>query len=438
MRIRLHTLGCRLNEAEVETWAQDLVAQGHRLCGPGESADLVLVNTCAVTAEALRKSGQLLRRSRREDPDARLVVSGCAVSLPGPPPGLATAADLVVPNTDKDRLVAVATDRLVLAPGPVSVPGPDPGPGAETLFARSRQRAFVKVQDGCRHRCAYCIITLARGDERSRPIPDVVAQVEGLVGAGVDEVVLTGVHLGGFSSDPAGQGLRDLIHALLDQTGVHRLRLGSLEPWDIAPNFWGLFADPRLMPHLHLPIQSGSRAVLRRMTRRGGARQFLDLAAAARSAVPDINLTTDIIAGFPGETAAEWGETLALVREIGFGNIHVFPYSPRPWTRAAELPGQVPAEIRQARTREMRDLAKGLCRTALVRLVGTRAEVLVEGRDDLVGSLDGRLGYTPDYQPVRLHGVADQDGPGRIRRVRLTGLDLEGQALVGQCGPDRG
>jgi threonylcarbamoyladenosine tRNA methylthiotransferase MtaB len=192
------------------------------------------------------------------------------------------------------------------------------------------------------------------------------------------------------------------------------------------------------MPHLHLPIQSGSRALLRRMTRRGGPQQFRDLATAARRAVPDINLTTDIIAGLPGETKAEWEETLDLVREIGFGDIHAFPYSPRPGTRAAGLPGQVPAEIRQARAREMRDLACGLRRTALGRLVGTRTEVLVEGRDDLVGSLDGRLGYTPGYLPVRLWGIADQGGPGRIRRVRLTGLDQAGEALVGQCGPDRG
>ncbi|HSQ06748.1 MAG TPA: radical SAM protein, partial [Chromatiaceae bacterium] len=248
MRVRLHTLGCRLNEAELEAWAQGLAAQGHRLCGPEERADLVLVNTCAVTAEALRKSGQLLRRSRREDPDARLVVSGCAVSLPGPPPALVAAADLVVPNADKDRLVAIAVDRLGLAPGPVAVPGPAPGTGGETLFARSRQRAFVKVQDGCRHRCAYCVITLARGDERSRPIQDLVAQVQGLVDAGVEEVVLTGVHLGGYGTEPSGQGLMDLVRALLGQSGIRRLRLGSLEPWDLAPGFWGLFADPRLMP----------------------------------------------------------------------------------------------------------------------------------------------------------------------------------------------
>ena len=254
----------------------------------------------------------------------------------------------------------------------------------------------------------------------------------------MDEVVLTGVHLGGYGANPPGQGLMGLVRALLDQTGVRRLRLGSLEPWDLAPGFWGLFADPRLMPHLHLPIQSGSRAVLRRMARRGGPRQFLDLAAAARRAVPDINLTTDIIAGFPGETEAEWGDTLALVREIGFGDIHAFPYSPRPGTRAAELPGQVPAETRQERTRELRSLALGLRRAALGRLVGRRVEVLVEGRDPLVGWLNGRLGYSPGYHPVRLYGDAGLDRPGRIRLVHLTGLDREGEALQGALEPDAG
>jgi threonylcarbamoyladenosine tRNA methylthiotransferase MtaB len=366
------------------------------------------------------------------------VVSGCAVSLPGPPPAIVAAADLVVPNADKDRLVAIAVDRLGLAPGPVAVPGPDPGTGGETLFARSRQRAFVKVQDGCRHRCAYCVITLARGDERSRPIQELVSQVQGLVDAGVEEVVLTGVHLGGYGTEPSEQGLTGLVRALLDQTGIRRLRLGSLEPWDLAPGFWGLFADPRLMPHLHLPIQSGSRAVLRRMTRRGGPRQFLDLAAAARRAVPDINLTTDIIAGFPGETEAEWGETLAMVREIGFGDIHAFPYSPRPGTRAAELPGQVPAEVRQARTLALRRLAIGLRRAALGRLIGKRVEVLVEGREPVVGWLNGRLGYSPGYHPVRLYGEAGLDRPGRIRLVRLTGLDGKGEALEGTLEPEAG
>jgi threonylcarbamoyladenosine tRNA methylthiotransferase MtaB len=428
MRVKLHTLGCRLNEAEVESWARELHAQGHHLCPPGEAADLVVVNTCAVTQEAVRKSGQILRRSRREDPDARLVVSGCAVSLPGSVPGLERTADLVVPNTDKDRLVDIASRSLGLP----TRAEPVCEVGGETLFARSRQRAFVKVQDGCRHRCAYCVITLARGEEVSRPTPDLVAEVRGLTAAGVDEVVLTGVHLGGYGTDRPGEDPITLTRTLLAETQARRLRLGSLEPWDLPARFWDLFADPRLMPHLHLPIQSGSDAVLRRMTRRGRAGDFLALAAAGRGAVPDLNLTTDVIAGFPGETQPEWRETLALVEDIGFGDVHAFPFSPRPGTKAAGLPDQVPPEVRRARAQELRELAGDLRRAALARMVGRRVDVLVEGREDRTGSAGERLGYTPGYLPVRVAGASDlRDIGGRIRRVRLTGITPDGEALEG-------
>ena len=428
MRVKLHTLGCRLNEAETEAWARELCGQGHHLCRPDEAADLVVVNTCAVTQEAARKSGQILRRSRRDDPDARLVVSGCAASLPCSAATLSRTADLVIPNADKDRLVEISNRRLGLSCGSArgcEVP-------ADTLFARSRQRAFIKVQDGCRHRCAYCIITLARGEERSRATAELVAEVRGLSAAGVDEVVLTGVHLGGYGSDRPGEDLMTLVRTLLAETPIRRLRLGSLEPWDLPDGFWDLFSDPRLMPHLHLPIQSGSDAVLRRMTRRGRARDFLALAVAGCTAVPDLNLTTDVIAGFPGETEAEWRETLALVEEIGFGDVHVFPFSPRPGTRAAGLSGQVSPEVGRARARQLRHLAEGLRRSTLTRMVGRQAEVLVEGREDATEPAAGRLGYTPGYLPVRIVGLSDQIGRGsRIRRVRLTGLTPGGEALVG-------
>ena len=428
MRVKLHTLGCRLNEAELEAWARELRAQGHSLCPEGENADLVVVNTCAVTQEAVRKSGQILRRSRRDNPGARLVVSGCAVSLPTPNPALSAGADLVVSNADKDDLVRMTEKRLGI--GRVSgVPVTFDG---ETLFARSRQRAFVKVQDGCRHRCAYCVITLARGAERSRPIAEVVAEVAALTAAGVAEVVLAGVHLGGYGSDRPGQNLMGLIRALLAETGVPRLRLGSLEPWDLPDGFWELFADPRLMPHLHLPIQSGSDSLLRRMTRRGRAREFAALAATGRGQVPDLNLTTDVIAGFPGETEDQWQETLQLVAEIGFGDIHVFPFSPRPGTRAAALPGQITPEVRQARARELRDLAMRMRRGALESLIGRRVEVLVEGPETSGTAQGERLGYTPSYLPVRLQGITDiEDRQRRIRPIQLTVLTPDGEALVG-------
>jgi threonylcarbamoyladenosine tRNA methylthiotransferase MtaB len=431
MRVKLHTLGCRLNEAEVEAWARDLCAQGHTLCAPGEPADLVVVNTCAVTQEAVRKSGQILRRSRRDDPGAPLVVSGCAASLPCSAHGLGQAADLVIHNADKDRLVEIASRRLGL-PAMVAAPAVA---GTQTLFARFRQRAFVKVQDGCRHRCSYCVITLARGEERSRPIAEVVTQARALAAAGVDEIVLTGVHLGGYGSDLAGVDLVGLIRSVLGETEVRRLRLGSLEPWDLPDGFWDLFADPRLMPHLHLPIQSGSDTVLRRMNRRGRASEFRALASTGRRAVRDLNLTTDAIAGFPGETAAEWRETLDLVRDVGFGDVHVFPFSARPGTKAAGLPGQTPPEVRQARARELRILAAELRRAALSRVVGRRVEVLVEGVADPTGEPEQRLGYTPCYLPVRIAEVSGvTDAGGRIRTVRITGIAPDGEALLGIAG----
>ncbi len=428
MRVKLHTLGCRLNEAELEAWARELRAQGHSLCPEGENADLVVVNTCAVTQEAVRKSGQLLRRSRRDNPGARLVVSGCAVSLPTPNPALSAGADLVVSNADKDDLVGMTSKRLGIG----RVSGVPVAFDGETLFARSRQRAFVKVQDGCRHRCAYCVITLARGAERSRPIIEVVAEVAALTAAGVAEVVLAGVHLGGYGSDRPGQDLMGLIRALLAETGVSRLRLGSLEPWDLPNGFWELFADRRLMPHLHLPIQSGSDSLLRQMTRRGRAREFAALAAAGRAQVPDLNLTTDVIAGFPGETEDQWQETLKLVAEIGFGDIHVFPFSPRPGTRAAALPGQITPEVRQARARELRDLAMRMRRRALESLLGRRVDVLIEGQESGGTAQGERLGYTPSYLPVRLQSVTDvENRRRRIRPVQLTALTPDGEALVG-------
>ena len=280
-RIRLQSLGCRLNEAELEAWAEGFRRLGLQIAGDGEPADLVVINTCAVTQEAARKSRQMLRRGRRLNPQARLVASGCLVTLELDSLARTAGPDLVVTNPDKDRLVEIAAATLDL---PV-IPEPIADPPSETLFERGRQRAFVKVQDGCRHRCTFCVTTLARGEERSRPIGEVVEQVNRLADSGIREVVLTGVHLGGYGSDlgtDPPSDLADLIRALLADTAVPRIRLGSLEPWDLPDGFWELFADPRLMPHLHLPMQSGSDGVLRRMGRRCKTAELARLAAAGR------------------------------------------------------------------------------------------------------------------------------------------------------------
>ncbi|MEJ2576800.1 MAG: tRNA (N(6)-L-threonylcarbamoyladenosine(37)-C(2))-methylthiotransferase MtaB [Gammaproteobacteria bacterium] len=415
-RVHLHTLGCRLNEAELETWARDFRARGWELAAGPEDADLVVVNTCAVTAEAGRKSRQLLRRAHRANPAAKLVVSGCYATLDAERAAAELGVDLVVGNQDKDHLVEISTREFAFPAMPAGALEPDAG----TLLARGRQRAFVKVQDGCRYRCSYCIVTTARGAERSRPIADVVDEVNALVGAGINEVVLAGVHLGGYGSD-TGSHLGELIDAILAGTELPRLRLGSLEPWDLPIGFWARFADPRLLPHLHLPMQSGSPAVLRRMSRRCRPDEFEALAAAARAAVPDLNITTDIIVGFPGETEAEWRETLDFVERVGFGDVHVFAYSPRAGTKAATLPDPVSRERKRARCAELAEVAAAGRRRFMAGFVGRRFAVLVEQRDAA-----GRwLGYTPNYLRTLITGADDQALENRVVAVEIDGIGAD-------------
>jgi threonylcarbamoyladenosine tRNA methylthiotransferase MtaB len=427
MRVRLETLGCRLNEAELQTWARQFRQRGFRIAGPDEPADLVVVNTCAVTGEAVRKSRQILRRARRGNPAARLVVSGCLVSLGEAPLPGGEAVDLLVDNRDKDRLVEIATDALGLPSRSA-----DDADAAALLFARGRQRAFVKVQDGCRHRCTFCIVTVARGEERSRPVGEVVEEVNALVAGGVREVVLTGVHLGGYGSDTGGD-LARLLRAVLADTDVERVRMGSLEPWDIPRGLWDLFGDPRLMPHLHLPMQSGSDAVLRRMARRCRTGDFAALVEAGRARVADLNVTTDVIVGFPGETDAEFRQTLAFVARIGCGHVHVFAYSARAGTKAAALPDQVDPGVRRARGRELQDLAAELKRDLLAAQAGRTFPVLLETRTR-DGAAGEWLGYTPSYLPVRVATDTDEDLSGRVLDATVLGLHGDGEHLAGRVG----
>ena len=424
MRVSLQALGCRLNEAELETWARQFQQLGHQISPDEQGADLVVVNTCAVTQEAVRKSRKLLRRAQRANPRAKLVVSGCFATLETQALTAEGGIDLLVPNQDKDRLVAIAAAELDLPTMPVTALAADANP----LFARGRQRAFVKVQDGCRYRCAFCIVTLARGEERSRPIAEVVAEINRATAEGVREVVLAGAHLGGWGSD-LGQGLDDLVAGVLAETTIPRLRLGSLEPWELPERLWDLFANPRLMPHLHLPLQSGADSVLRRMARRCRTGEFAQLAAQARERVPGINLTTDLIVGFPGESEDEWRQTLDFVSRIGFGQIHIFPFSPRPGTKAAALSDPVPATVKRARSQALHQLARRLKGETLDRRLGMETTILVEGRHG--GDIHGDwFGYTPDYLPARLAATGTPDLTNHLPRVRLTGRHPDGESLV--------
>jgi threonylcarbamoyladenosine tRNA methylthiotransferase MtaB len=421
MDVYLATIGCRLNEAELQSWTRDFRAAGHRVVSSADDAQLVVLNTCAVTAEAARKSRKLANRLHRQNPEARLVMTGCYAELEPEATAALGGIDLVINNHDKDWLLRVIERELDLG----EAQAPTPLPLATPQLAAGRTRAFVKVQDGCRNRCAFCIVTVARGEERSRPVDRIVEELGELVTRGYREVVLTGVHLGGYGDD-LGSDLGTLVRDVLSRTDVERLRLSSIEPWDLTPELFGLWREGqgRLCPHLHLPLQSGSDAVLRRMARRCDTARYAELVAAAREAIPDVTITTDIIVGFPGESAIDWQRTLDFCREMSFAHIHIFNYSPREGTAAAKFADSVSPDVKRARSRQLHQLAGEMKRSCLSKYVGSERLVLWEGNSQAVG--DGeRLfsGLTDNYLRCETTVPEGIDLENTLVPARLVGVE---------------
>lgn len=418
MQIHLSALGCRLNEAELEQWAAAFVKAGDHIATDTAHADVMVMNTCAVTKEAVRKSRQKILRLQRDNPAAKLVVSGCYSELSDPEALAELGIDLVVPNNRKDELVQMTHDAFIRPDMPQSATFP----AESALFTRNRHRAFIKIQDGCRYRCTFCIVTVARGAERSRSIDDIVNEVRELHANDVREVVLTGVHVGGYGSD-LDTDLVSLVQALVQDTDIARIRFASVEPWDLSPGFIDLFSNPRVQPHMHLPLQSGSDTVLRRMARRCKTADFAQLTESLRQAVPHFNITTDIIAGFPGETEAEWQESLDFIATQKFGHIHAFTYSEREGTKAAGLPDSVPMPVRQQRSKQLHELAESLKTIQLQASIGQQAHVLFE-RGKQVDTPSGLVwqhqGYTPNYQRVVVQSPVDL--ANRLVDTEITGI----------------
>jgi threonylcarbamoyladenosine tRNA methylthiotransferase MtaB len=427
MRIYLKTLGCRLNEAELETWSRGFQIRGHQLTQKLEQADMVVVNSCAVTAEAVRKSRKLIHRAHKRNPSAKLVVSGCYASLEHDATAQDMGVDLVINNQEKDRLVEIVSEELKLK----NMPQTATEPGVNSLLARGRQRAFIKVQDGCRYNCTFCIVTKARGEERSRPIPEVVDELNQLHSEGIQEAVLTGVHIGGYGSD-LGSSLTELIQAVLEQTDIPRLRIGAVEPWDLPDKFWSLFANPRFLPHLHLPLQSGSDQILRRMARRCKRDEFAQLVAAARANIPNFNITTDVIVGFPGEGESEWHDSLEFIQQIGFGHLHIFAFSPRAGTLAAEMPQHTPREVIRQRSQELHELGMRMKKQVLQQNLGQVYDVLIEGVEEHpeVGNRTWG-GYTPNFLRVAVPYTASNVLDNKIIKVKLESISEDGASILG-------
>lgn len=426
MLVHLKTLGCRLNEAELETWAQAFQKAGHSITQQAQAAHLIVINSCAVTADATRKSRQLIRRIHRDNPNAKLVVSGCYATLNQQEAEALLGVDLVVSNKDKDQLVAKTLTELM----PNTMPAMSTEPAEISLFTRGRQRAFVKVQDGCRYRCTFCIVTVARGEEVSRPVQVVIDEINALHEQGIDEVILTGVHLGGYGSD-SGNNLSDLILAILAHTNIPRLRLGSLEPWELPADFFQLFDNPRLMPHLHLPLQSGSDSVLRRMARRCKTEEFIAIVRQLRAKIPHFNITTDIIVGFPGETEQEWQDSFNTIQAIGFGHIHIFTYSSREGTKAATLPEQISNDIKKQRSQQLHDLAYTMKQQFCLENIGKEFPVLWEAYSEPLANGKHRVfGYTPNY--LRVGCVLDADVSVENQTINTRLVTVEDGFIIGE------
>jgi threonylcarbamoyladenosine tRNA methylthiotransferase MtaB len=432
MRIRVDSIGCRLNISEVEEMARCFASAGHRLVGPGEMADLYVFNSCAVTHVASRKSRQIIRQMRRANPKAAVIVTGCHSELE-PDEVRRLGVDLIVSNEQKDRLPEIVAEAGLLRDA-------DPLPAVDVpsfltplLAEDSHTRAFVKVQDGCDNRCTFCIVTIARGVSRSRPVAEVVAEINRLVGLGYQEAVLSGVHLGSYGHDWGDRhGLQHLVRAILAETDLPRLRLSSLEPWDLDTSFFELWQDERLLPHLHLPLQSGCDATLRRMARRTNQAQFSQLVEHARAAIPDLSVTTDIIVGFPGETEAEFADSIAFVEQMAFAKLHIFRFSRREGTAAATMRGQVPAPVMQERSQRMHILNVELERTFRQKFVGRTMPVLWESHEPY-GFGAQWSGLTGNYLRVVTHTSPEINLRNQVIETKL--LETVPAALLGQLPP---
>ena len=402
MTVEVLTFGCRLNTYESEAM-RDLAAKAGQ-------AGAIVVNTCAVTAEAERQARQAIRRAHRDHPEARIIVTGCAAQIAPEKWAALPGVERVIGNADKLKPETWAA--LDAPPAPVTdiMAATETAAHLVTEFA-GRARAFVQVQQGCDHRCTFCVIPYGRGPSRSVPIGAVVEQVRALVQAGYREVVLTGVDITSYGPDlpgrpTLGQMVRRLLALVPD---LPRLRLSSLDPVEVDEALWRLIAEePRLMPHLHLSLQHGSDLILKRMKRRHLRADAIALAERARRLRPDMAYGADLITGFPTETEAHFADTLSLVDACNLSFLHVFPYSERPGTPAARMP-QLPVPVRRERAARLREAgAKAAARLFTAR-IGQEEDVLFERED---------RGHTPHFAPLRLaRGVAR---PGEIRRLRVT------------------
>ncbi|HAZ32164.1 MAG TPA: tRNA (N(6)-L-threonylcarbamoyladenosine(37)-C(2))-methylthiotransferase MtaB [Dehalococcoidia bacterium] len=402
--VALQTVGCKLNQAESESLACKFLGAGFGIVAPDQDPDVYILNTCTVTHIADRKCRHHLRSFRRLNPRALVLAAGCYVDRDAA--GVCVeGVDLAVGNGDKDRMVEIIRDRL-------GKPGfPDSSPGHDARLFRTR--TLVKVQDGCNQCCSYCIVPHVRGRERSVPAGEVISEVKDRAGRGYQEIVLTGARIGAYGG--AG-GLAGLVRRILDETAIPRFRLSSLQPGELSTSFIDLWrGNGRICRHLHLALQSGSDSVLKRMGRGYSTSEYEETVNLVREAIPDIAITTDVIVGFPGESDEEFEESYRFCKRIGFAGLHIFPYSARPGTAAARMPGEVTQKIKKARSRIMIDLAGRSARDFRWRFSGQTMPVLwEEAKGERLW-----IGHTDNY--IKVIARSDEPLRGCLTQTKLGG-----------------
>jgi threonylcarbamoyladenosine tRNA methylthiotransferase MtaB len=422
MKVFLDMVGCRLNQSELEAYAHQFRLAGHTLTSDPGLADLIVINTCAVTSAAASDSRHKIRKAAGAG-SSHIIVTGCYATLHQIEAAEFPGDIQVIDNQEKDHLVSTVL-KIPLSELSQKKIQRVPIPGT-----RSRTRMFLKVQDGCDNHCTYCITRIARGPGRSRKVDTILEDIHSALDGGTQEIVLTGVHLGSWGNDfDTPSHLSNLVNTILSETSTPRLRLSSLEPWDITPGFFDLWQSQRLCRHLHLPLQSGCEATLHRMGRRINPKTYADVIKQARSSIPDVAITTDIITGFPGETEEEFAESVTFVDEIAFAGGHVFTYSARPGTVAALLPGQVPHSLSKKRSARMCEFIQQSSTTYQASHLGQHLQVLWEKSTPIEKNKWELSGLTDNN--LRVYASSRIPYHNQLMNVRISGFHSVG--LLGE------
>ncbi len=421
--VAFYTLGCKVNQYDTQAMLEQFLAAGYEVVHFEEKADVYVINTCTVTGVGDKKSLQMLRRVQRLNPNAETVLAGCLAQRMGEELAI-TGARLILGTQRRTEIVTLLEEAVAQNKQTVAVESLSSVP-YEPLSIRAQEghtRAVLKIQEGCSRKCTYCIIPSVRGPVRSRPLHEISREAGRLAEAGFVELVLTGIHLASYGKDfHDGTTLLDAIRAVQAVQGILRIRLGSLEPNIASQEFADALKDTdKVCPQFHLSLQSGSDSILRAMARGYNIAQYEAAVARLRAAFPDASFTTDILTGFPGETEEEFRETVAACRRIGFSRMHVFPYSQRAGTPAAQMPGQLPRNVKEQRAKCLIALGEELALQYHKSLLNTCQPVLLE---EMLP--DGRMqGYTPQYVHVKAQGGKS----GQIVSVLLLEADEEGMS----------